>query len=238
VVSDEQHAPTPYDTDLMAAVTELGDAVRGLLDASVSTTVGAGELRAAAEQVRAVQARLDVSRRAASRLPELDDPVAFRRVYSPVTGVGNGIAPPVVMRRDGDGVTGSATLGLAYEGPPGFVHGGMSALVMDQVLGAAAIAAGRWGMTARLELDYRGPVPLRQPLQFRGRVAEDSGRKVVVTGSIALAAEPERLLVEARGVFVMPRAEKMAGYFGAITDASGRHAPPGRPTDATALGRD
>jgi hypothetical protein len=93
-------------------------------------------------------------------------------------------------------------------------------------------------MTARLELDYRGPVPLRQPLLLRGRVTEDAGRKVVVTGSIALAAEPERLLVEACGVFVMPRAEKMAGYFGAITDASGRHAPPGRPTDATALGRD
>jgi acyl-coenzyme A thioesterase PaaI-like protein len=238
VASDEQHTPTPYDAGLMAAVTELGDAVRGLLDASVSTTVGAAELRAAAEQVRAVQARLDVSRRAASQLPALDDPVAFRRVYSPVTGVGNGIAPPVVLRRDGDGVVGSATLGLAYEGPPGFLHGGMSALVMDQVLGAAAIAAGRWGMTARLELDYRGPVPLRQPLLLRGRVTEDAGRKVVVTGSIALAAEPERLLVEACGVFVMPRAEKMAGYFGAITDASGRHAPPGRPTDATALGRD
>jgi len=27
-----------------------------------------------------------------------------------------------------------------------------------------------------------------------------------------------------------------AAYFGEVTDASGRHRPPGRPTDATALG--
>ena len=74
-----------------------------------------------------------------------------------MTGVGSALAPPLVVRRDGDGVVGEATLGLAYEGPPGFVHGGMSALLMDQLLGSAAAAAGLWGMTAHLELDYRGP---------------------------------------------------------------------------------
>jgi hypothetical protein len=36
-------------------------------------------------------------------------------------------------------------------------------------------------------------------------------------------------------VFVLPRPEKAAAYFGAITDASGRHTPPRRPGDATAL---
>ena len=75
---------------------------------------------------------------------------------------------------------------------------------MDQVLGAAAIAAGLWGMTARLELDYRRPVPLETPLVLRGRVAEDAGRKTVVSGTIALAAAPDEPLVEARGVFVTP----------------------------------
>jgi acyl-CoA thioesterase FadM len=109
----------------------------------------------------------------------------------------------------------------------------MSGLLMDQVLGAAAIAAGRWGMTAHLELDYRAPVPLQQPLVFRARVTEDAGRKVVITGTMSLAAAPDDALVESRGIFVMPRPEQLEGYFGSITDATGRHAPPGRPTDAT-----
>ena len=225
----------PYDADLMAAVTELGTALRELVDASVLTTVPADELRAAAADVRAVTARLAVAQRPATQLPVLDDPLVFRRVYNPVSGVGSALAPPVRIRRVEGGVVGEALLGPAYEGPPGYVHGGMSSLLMDQLLGSAAIAAGLWGMTVRLELDYRRPVPLSTPLTLRAQVTEAAGRKCVVTGTIATAAAPDRTLVEARGVFVMPREEARADYFGAITDASGQHRPPGRPTDATAL---
>ena len=161
--------------------------------------------------------------------------MAFRRVFNPVSGVGSALAPPLAIRHEDGGVVARTTLGLAYEGPPGFLHGGMSSLFMDQLLGAAAIAAGLWGMTARLELDYRGPVPLLTPLEMRAHVTEDAGRKTIVQGTIALAEAPDRALVEARGVFVVPRREKAEAYFSAVTDASGRHAPPGRPTDATAL---
>ena len=225
----------PYDADLMAAVTELGTALRQLVDASVLTTVPADELRAAAADARAVTARLAAAQRPATQLPVLDDPLVFRRVYNPVSGVGSALAPPVRIRRVGGGVVGEALLGPAYEGPPGYVHGGISSLLMDQLLGSAAIAAGLWGMTVRLELDYRRPVPLSTPLTMRAQVTETAGRRCVVTGGIATAAAPGRALVEARGVFVMPREELHADYFGAITDASGRHRPPGRPTDATAL---
>jgi acyl-CoA thioesterase FadM len=111
----------------------------------------------------------------------------------------------------------------------------MSALFMDQLLGAAAIAEGLWGMTAHLELDYRRPVPLQTPLVLRARVADSTGRRCIVTGTIATAETPDTVLVEARGVFVTPRQEKADAYFGGITDASGAHRPPGRPTDATAV---
>jgi acyl-coenzyme A thioesterase PaaI-like protein len=225
----------PYDADLMAAVTELGTELRELVDASVRTTVPADELRAAAADVRAVTARLAAARRPPTQLPALDDPVVFRRVYNPVSGVGSALAPPVAIRPVEGGVVAEATLGPAYEGPPGYVHGGMSSLVMDQLLGAAAIAAGLWGMTVHLELDYRRPVPLSTPLALQARVVESADRRCVVTGTIATAEAPDRTLVEGRGVFVMPRPEQHADYFGAITDASGRHSPPGRPTDATAL---
>lgn len=223
------------DAELLTATTDLGDALRELIEASVTTTAAAGEVAAAAELVRAATARIGGTRRAASQLPRLDDPSEGRRVFNPVTGIANPMAPPLVVRPEGDGVVAEATLGLAYEGPPSFVHGGMSALFMDQMLGSAAGAAGLWGMTAHLELDYRGPLPLQTPLVLRARVQSHEGRKAFITGSIALASDPEKILVEARGLFVMPRPEKQAAYFGAITDAAGRHAPPRRPGDATAL---
>ncbi|MGY1630095.1 PaaI family thioesterase [Geodermatophilus sp. SYSU D01186] len=232
---DSDDGARPYDPDLMAAVGELGSALRELVDASVRTTVPAAELRAAAAEARAATARLTAARRPPTQLPALDDPLVFRRVYNPVSGVGSAIAPPLSIRPTEDGVVAEATLGMAYEGPPGYVHGGVSSLLMDQLLGSAAIAAGLWGMTVRLEVDYRGPVPLSTPLLLRARVTEAAGRKCVVTGTIATAETPDHVLVAAHGVFVMPREERHAAYFGAITDASGRHAPPGRPTDATAL---
>ena len=82
-----------------------------------------------------------------------------------------------------------------------------------------------------------GGVPADEVV-LRARVAENEGRKSVITGTIVVADDPGRVLVEARGVFVLPRPEKVEAYFGSITDAAGRHTPPSRPTDATALDED
>jgi acyl-coenzyme A thioesterase PaaI-like protein len=223
------------DADLMAAVSELAGALRELVEVSVTTTVGPDEIRAATELARGATERLAAARRPASQLPALDDPSSGRRVFNPVSGAGNPMAPPLVLRQEEGGVVGEATLGVAYEGPPSYVHGGMSALLMDQVLGTAAANAGLWGMTAHLELDYRGPLPVGERLVLRGRVAENDGRKSLIVGTIALAASPAQPLVEARGLFVLPRKEKLEAYFGAITDASGEHRPPSRAGDATAV---
>jgi len=233
-VTPDDTATIP-DAEPLAAAADLGTALRELIEVSVTTTVAAAEVRAAADLVRQATERLAVARRSASQLPALDDVVDGRRVFNPVTGIASALAPPLVVRRDADGVAAEVTLGLPYEGPPTFVHGGMSALFMDQLLGSAAAAAGLWGMTAHLELDYRGPLPLETKLLLRARVAEQSGRKSLITGTIARADDPGTVLVEARGVFVLPRPEKAQAYFGAITDASGQHSPPRRPGDATAL---
>ena len=231
----QDDSATIPDAEPLAAATDLGTALRELIEVSVTTTVAAAEVRAAAELVRQASERLAVARRPASQLPALDDHAKGRRVFNPVTGVGSALAPPLLVRRDADGVSAEVTLGVAYEGPPSFVHGGMSALFMDQLLGSAAAAAGLWGMTAHLELDYRGPLPLETRLLMRAAVSEQSGRKALITGTIARADDPGTVLVEARGLFVLPRPEKVQAYFGAITDASGRHTPPRRPGDATAL---
>jgi acyl-coenzyme A thioesterase PaaI-like protein len=235
-VTSTDRATIP-DAEPLAAATDLGTALRELVEVSVTTTVPAAEVRAAAELVRQVTERLAVARRPVSQLPALDDVTTNRRIYSPVTGVGSALAPPVLIRKDGDGVVERATLGVAYEGPPGFVHGGMSSLLMDQMLGSAAADAGVWGMTAHLELDYRDPVPLETPIELRARVVENSGRKSVIAGTLALADAPDRILVEARGVFVLPRPELIEAYFGSITDSTGRPTPPSRPSDATELER-
>ena len=70
---------------------------------------------------------------------------------------------------------------------------------------------------------------------LRGRVAESEGRKSLIVGTIALASAPDDALVEARGLFVTPRQEKLEAYFGGITDAAGEHRTPDRPGDAVGV---
>jgi hypothetical protein len=148
------------DAEPLAAATDLAAALRELIEVSVTTTVGPGEVRGAAELVREATERLVVARRPVQQVSELDDLASGRRVFNMVSGTASALAPPLRLRREADGLVGEVTLGVAFEGPPSFVHGGMSALLMDQVLGDTAGAFGVWGMTAHLELDYRGPLPI------------------------------------------------------------------------------
>ena len=226
------------DAEPLAAASDLAAALRELIEVSVTTTVGAGEVRAAADAVREAAERLAVARRPVQQVSELDDLSTGQRVFNMVSGAGSALAPPLRYRREEGGLVGEATLGVAYEGPPSFVHGGMSALLMDQVLGDTAAEAGVWGMTAHLELDYRGPLPIGEPLVLRGRVGESNGRKSLIVGTIARAAAPDEVLVEARGLFVTPRREKLEAYFGRITDASGHRRTPDRTGDAAAVPED
>ena len=86
---------------------------------------------------------------------------------SPLMGRANPLAPPVKLQIEADGrVTGTATFGSAYEGPPGHVHGGFVAAAFDELLGLVQIKGGTPGMTGRLTVHYRSPTPLHTELRF------------------------------------------------------------------------
>ncbi len=66
-------------------------------------------------------------------------------------------------------------------------------------------------------------------------MTEAAGRKTVVTGTIALAAEPDRDLVRGEAVFVSPAPSCWSSTFGALTTADGAPAPShAAATDGTA----
>ncbi|MFB9312274.1 PaaI family thioesterase [Nocardioides plantarum] len=180
------------------------EAVRGLVDATIRTTVRDDEIDRARVEVEAITARL--------RQQQL--PGAYGVSYGPdgrgrpwgnsVVGLRNPIAPPLVTERheSGDGrVWCDFHLGAAYEGPPGLVHGGVLALVLDQMLGESAGAGGRPGMTGTLTLRYRQATPLG-PLRTEAWIDRTEGIKTWAKGHVA---GPDGVTVEAEGVFILPR---------------------------------
>jgi acyl-coenzyme A thioesterase PaaI-like protein len=140
-----------------------------------------------------------------------EDPDGRRRVYldhASYIGAYNPCFPEyrfAVM--SGDDASGTVTFPLVYEGPPGLVHGGVSALILDQLLGEAASAGGRPGMTGTLTIVYKHGTPLG-PLRGEARIASTEGVKAVVRGRLltrpADGSEPV-LCVEAEGIFILPR---------------------------------
>jgi hypothetical protein len=199
------------------AVHELGEALRELTGAAVSTEVDAETLREVAEQVRGLVPPLSAANRVRGQMATVDEGARRLRIYNPAIGPGNPVAPPMKVEHGDGQAVGTCTLGLAYEGPPSYVHGGVSAMLLDQILGHAHAAAGApAGMTVKLSLRYRRPVPLCTPLRIVGEIDEQDGRWTKSRATVATAEHPDHVLVEADGAFVVPSAEQAERLFGEV----------------------
>ncbi|MFE1946726.1 PaaI family thioesterase [Streptomyces massasporeus] len=204
-----------------SAIAVLGHEVRTLVDATVRTTVAPDALLRVAEGVRGLAAQLTGHRRARADIPVVDEFPGGVRMYSPVTGTGSPLAPPLKVTRLDGGVTGTCVLGIAHEGPPGYGHGGISAMLLDESMGWACATAGLPGMTVSLQMRYQRPVPLEVPLRVRAHVTGTEGRKVYVAGSITTEEDPSTVLVAAEGVFVSPDPEHARALFPGLRDPDG-----------------
>jgi acyl-coenzyme A thioesterase PaaI-like protein len=189
--------------ELYDRYTPLTAAVRDLVDVSLRTGVDAGTIADATTAIEAVTDML--------RCEQADRPVRFQRheitgrpvVWSnPVIGLRNPLAPPLTVHHDSDGRCWSEfTLGSVYEGPPGLVHGGISAMILDQLLGEVAtdeLTTPKF--TGTITVRYLRGTPLG-PLRAEAVIDRSENHKTYARGFISDAQGPT---VEAEGVFIMP----------------------------------
>jgi len=92
------------------------------------------------------------------------------------------------------------TFSLAQQGPPAHAHGGATAAVLDEAMGAAVWRAGYSVVAVNLEINYKLPVPLGEEIAVEARIAEVHPRKILTTSEIRLA--DGSVAVIGRGVYV------------------------------------
>jgi uncharacterized protein (TIGR00369 family) len=87
-----------------------------------------------------------------------------------------------------------------FEGPPGHVHGGIIATLLDEAMSKSNRQFGIVAMTRQMEVEYLKPVPLGVPLLLTARRTTVTGRKHHCEARIA--NEDGLVLAQAKALFL------------------------------------
>jgi acyl-coenzyme A thioesterase PaaI-like protein len=192
---------------LQVLYSPLTDSIRRLVQAGIQSGADEATIREAQSLVDAAVEKLGgLGQPDQVRLAVGKRPVVWG---NPVTGFRNAIAPPLVVHEDPDGLWWSEfELGEQYQGPPGWVHGGVLAMVLDQLLGeAASDGLTKPLFTGTITLRYLRGTPLGR-LRAEAAIERTDGYKTFVSGHMSDAAGKT---VEAEGIFIKPAWARDAG---------------------------
>jgi hypothetical protein len=178
----------------------LAESIRRLVDVSIRTEADPMTVAAVKDKIDGAVRELGASAHPGTFGVQLTPDGQTIAWGNAVVGLRNPVAPPLVLHHDPDGLVWSEfVLGAPYEGPPQHVHGGVSALILDHVLGATAHRPGRPAYTGTLTLRYRRRTELGRRLRAQAWVERTEGVK---TFSVGQLADDEGVTVEAEGVFI------------------------------------
>jgi uncharacterized protein (TIGR00369 family) len=118
-------------------------------------------------------------------------------------GAANPRGMKLVFELDGAAqrVTGRFRLGPEYQGGTGFIHGGIIATVLDEVMSKVSRFSNVRAVTAELTVEYLRPVRVDEELIVEGFTARSDGRNLYHQGEIRNLAGA--LLARGRGRFVI-----------------------------------
>jgi acyl-coenzyme A thioesterase PaaI-like protein len=186
-------------SEISEARVDAAAAIRALVHALAAHDADDDTLRGLASDVRRLLPALEAAPRRTRAIPTFDEISSFTpadgeaRRYAmadrAVVGPANGASVDLEMRRVGDEGVADVVFGPAFEGALGRVHGGMVAAVFDDLAGFVLALVGSPGFSARLEVAFRAPVPTEVPIEFRVRLREQHGRKLLVEGEARLGGE-------------------------------------------------
>ena len=118
-----------------------------------------------------------------------------------VSGPFNPMGIAIEVRRAGDEAVADVEIGPAFEGAPSRSHGGIVAAIFDDVLGYLLTLRQEPAFTGELTIRYLAATPIRERLEFRGRVVGSEGRKLFTEGE-ATTADGE-VVARATATFVL-----------------------------------
>ncbi len=128
----------------------------------------------------------------------LNDHTEYQRNF--VHGLRNATGLHLQYHLAGDRVVTTWVAGEDHVGFPGFVHGGLIAAVLDDVMGRCSVLHRRWVVTGRMETRYREVAPLGAALRVEGWITRLTRR--VMQAQAEMSLEDGRVVAEASGTYL------------------------------------
>lgn len=142
----------------------------------------------------------------------LNDQSTYQRCFA--CGPRNESGLKLVFRREGERIVADFTPSLAQQGFPGLLHGGIIATLLDETMGRTGALRQEWLMTGKLDIRYRKPAPIDQPMRVWAEIVRERNGAIDAVGTVEMAGGT--VVADARGMFLrLPEAvaaETMAQY--------------------------
>ena len=208
-------ATSPYDPGSQEATywqarQRLASATRALNEKLVSTDIDPELAAALTEKIEGLAAELsqalqvtglvDMAKR--GQRGTIDDVMGE---LASVGGRSHPCSPELRWQEASNRITGTVKFSQAFEGPPGHVHGGWVAGVLDHLMGMTHVRTGHPGMTGGLSVRYLTPTPLNQVIEVSAQATELDDKRTEVKAEMRFG---ETTTAKAEAIFVRVDREK------------------------------
>lgn len=102
----------------------------------------------------------------------------------------------------------SLSIPSRFQGWDEIAHGGIVATILDEVMAWSLVDHDNWGLTARMTVEYKRPVPLDESISAEGWVTEARRRLITTAGQITSASTGEILATAEATYVAAPEARK------------------------------
>ncbi|XP_032320148.1 acyl-coenzyme A thioesterase THEM4 isoform X1 [Camelus ferus] len=116
--------------------------------------------------------------------PVKEDQLSQARPFTRSYEVGQGFEYAMFYNEDEKRTVCLFQGGPYLEGPPGFLHGGALATMIDTTLGVCTISCMGLFMTANLNINFKSPIPLCSVVVISSQLDKVEGRKVFVSCNV------------------------------------------------------
>ena len=96
-----------------------------------------------------------------------------------------------------------------HQGYDGALHGGIVTALLDETMGWAIFHQGIWGVTGRIAVTFRQPVPVGEELRVTGEIVRERSRGIETRGAVRRASD-DTVLAEAEALFLRMPEERRA----------------------------